>query len=475
MSKVNPEEEFARWKAEQEFKAWKASQANAAITDMNALSERSARASEREAKSAEERKLTGGQRLGAATQNALGMASFGIGNLAGDAIDAAFTDRTFAANRQARRMTNEASPTIDRVASTLIGAVGNPVGAIVKAPVTAGLLGRVGKTSLDAAIQGGATGAIEGIEDTSLEGFKQAGERGLMGAAGAVGGTAAVRGLASVARGANTLRRVAQAKPIDVYGAEMDDAMKAADDMFFGVLRNEAKAVGTSPEIEAVLQTKTVKPFADMVRASEKHENAPGATVLLEAYKRMSEAQRRSLRSQEGTAELLAKIQSQAEDIGLAKGRMRTAAEPVMPTVNIANQVHSAYRRDKEAFVDVADAVSRIMRKTTQKGENKIKFESPEALRRGILEMSPSEAEAAIAGLLGRGREAMRLSANPLTGFGIPGAAIRTALLPSQVNPYLRLLEKQAGRQPRLFDNPVVMERGLGALSRTTGGLLSQY
>lgn len=445
------------------------SPADSAITDLNAASERSARASAREAQSAEERKLTGPQRVGAAAQNALGMASWGVSNLAGDAIDAMFSDRTFAANRQARRMTNEATPTPERVAAMVGGALLNPVGAVVKAPATAGFLARTGAVAADAALQGGGTAAVEAFDEASPAGLLRAGRAGLAGATNAVAGTAGFRTGVSLARGANTLRRATRAEPLDVRRWQMQDAMRATDDANFGRVRGEATGP-TTQEVSRVLNTQTVAPFAKVVRESEEFAGANDNIILLEAYKRMSEAQRKSLRAQEGTAELLAGIAQKGRDIGLAKGRMLDAADPSIPSLRPANAAHAEARASIEAFEDVSSSVQRIMRKASQKDE-KILLDSPEALRRAIAEMTPAQAEAAIDATLGRARESWKLSSNMLTGFGVPGAVVRTAIMPHQINPYLRLLEKQAGRKPSVFDNPVIMGRGLGAFSRTAGGM----
>lgn len=529
--------------------------ATAAIQDMNKQAELSARASEREAKNAEEKKLTGADRLGANLQRFTDMATFGVSGLLDDLV----SPGSFAANRQARRMAQEGLPTMDRVASSLTGAVANPVGAVIRVPAGAGLLSRMGRTSADAALQGGAQGAVENLDDLSAEGLKRAGQGGLLGAAGGALGVQAARGLMSVARGANTVRRVVQAKPLDITRWEMEDAMKGADDFFYGITKEEAAKIGSTPALREALEMPIVRDFVALERARPRNANATDAELFLAAYRRMSEVEGQKIGVLEGSAIDRAKSRADMEDIADMKVPMREATERsgqvvvpgramsapapttaqspplslrdaldafrargaeafarkegtvmqqtaregllrhdrenivspslrgapqpmrsvvresetidlpgAMPTFNLANATHAGYRGQMEAFEDVADGVQRIMRKSAQKGQ-KIKLESPEALRRAILDMTPAEAEAAIDGVLGRARESWKLSSNMLTGFGIPGAAVRTAIMPAQVNPYLRLLAKQAGRKPRLFDNPVVMERGLGALARTTG------
>lgn len=466
---VKPETDFDRWKAEQEFNAWKQAQGSAALQDMNTLSDRLAKEAERDKKSAEEKKQTGLSRLGTNLQTATDMATFGLSGLADDALSTLLGDRSFAANRQARRMAREGLPTPDRVVSTVGGALLNPVGAIVKAPVGAGLMARGLAFGSDAALQGGVTGAVQNLEDVSPEGLQEAGRAGLLSAGTAVPMAAGMRGVVAGVRGANTLRNVVRSQPLDKVRHEMQDELAAMDAANFGRVRGEAVGPATK-EVSDVLNTQTIAPFAQMVRNSEEFAGANENVILLEAYKRMSEAQRKSSKAQEGTAELLAGIAQKGRDIGLAKGRMLAAADPSIPSLRPANAAHATMRGEIEAFENTADAIQRIINKRAQKGE-KILFDSPEALRRGIAQMTPQEAKTAYQAVLGRTREVMKLSANPLTGFGVPGAVIRTTIAPHQINPYLRLLEKQAGVKPSFFDNPVTAGRA-GLLGARAAGAI---
>lgn len=476
---IRPESEFDRWKAEQEFNAWKQSQANASIADVNALSARLARASEREQKSAEERRLGRVDRVGAALQTATDMMTGGLSGLADDAMSAlaaraplvpgSFAEQ-FRVRRQARTMGRQSLSTPARVASTVGGLMLNPMGTILKVPAAgASALVRGSTFAAENALQGGVTGAIENLEDVSPEGLRQAGEAGLMSAAVAVPAAAGMRGVLAGVRGATTLRDVIKAKPLDVVRNRMQDDLAAMDAVNFGRVRGEAVGPATR-EVSDVLNTQTIAPFAQMVRNSEEFAGANDNVILLEAYKRMSEAQRKSARAQEGTAELLAGIAQKGRDIGIAKGRMLQAADPSIPSLRPANAAHATARGEIEVFENTADAIQRIINKRAQRGE-KILFDSPEALRRGIAQMTPNEAKVAYQAVLGRTREVMKLSANPLTGFGVPGAVIRTTIAPSQINPYLRLLEKQAGVKPSFFNNPVTADRA-GLLGARAAGAI---
>lgn len=476
---VKPETDFDRWKAEQEFNAWKQAQGSAALQDMTTLSDRLAKEAERDKKNTEEKKLGRVDRIGAALQTATDMMTGGLAGLADDAMSAlsarapmvpgSFAEQ-FRVRRQARTMGRESLSTPTRVAATVGGALLNPVGTVLKAPAAgAGLMMRGANFAAENAIQGGVTGAVNNLEDVSPAGLLDAARAGGMSAVTAVPMAAGMRGVVAGVRGANTLRNVVKAKPLDQVRHQMQDELAEMDAANFGRVRGEAVGPATR-EVSDVLNTQTIAPFAQMVRNSEEFAGANDNVILLEAYKRMSEAQRKSSKAQEGTAELLAGIAQKGRDIGLAKGRMLAAADPSIPSLRPANAAHAAMRGEIEAFENTADAIQRIINKRAQKGE-KILFDSPEALRRGIAQMTPQEAKTAYQAVLGRTREVMKLSANPLTGFGVPGAIIRTTIAPSQINPYLRLLEKQAGVKPSFFDNPVTADRA-GLLGARAAGAI---
>tara|TARA_R110000868_G_scaffold144129_1_gene362867 strand:- start:550 stop:1344 length:795 start_codon:yes stop_codon:yes gene_type:complete len=261
----------------------------------------------------------------------------------------------------------------------------------------------------------------------------------------------------------------------------MDDAMRAADDALYGATNAEARALGSSPEIRDVLESQTVKPFADRIRASETHAGANDAEVLLEAYKGMSAAQRRAGRSIEGTADYLHEIELRNSDIGMAKGRMRDAISTPdaagvvpIPSAGKAIDAHRTAAGEYDAFMNTSDAVRRILENTATSGK-KLLLNSPEALRREIANMTPGEARAALDATLGRAREAVRFSANPMGNFGIVPSIARATRAPFQIDEFVRLLEKRAGipHQKGLLEVPDVVRRGLAQQGARQAGLLS--
>lgn len=416
--------------------------------------------------------------VGAGAQTAADAYSFGTIGLVDDALSALATSapgtmrQNFEARRAERRTNRENLPTSARVASTVAGALANPVGAVIRAPQGAGLLARIAYGAGDAALQGGAMAGTEALDELSPEGMERAGRAGLTGATNAVAGTAGFRAGTSLLRGANTLQRVYRAPTLGAAALARKANQKEADNFFFGQVEREATTgPGTSPEMQAALAHPTVAPYAGAQRARPVNATATDAQIFTKSYKRMSDVQGRLMRQREGTADVLAKGLDDAEDIKLAKDVMRPASAGALPTFNTANAVHAGYRQQRQAFTEIADGVARILGKNKQKGK-KIEFDSPEALEAGIRSMTPAQAEAGIEALLGRSKQTAQFSPTPLgVLYGLPVAALRTGVMPSQVNPYLRLLEKQAGRNPSVFDNPVVAERGAGALARTAGGM----
>lgn len=453
--------------------------ATAALQDVNAASHRERTARVRAAQNAADRALGPMDQLGALANSFTDAATFGGAGLLTDMADAALTGRTFSANRQARKMARESLTGGERVGATLAGALANPVGTLVKAPAGAGLLGRTRAGLLDAAAQGGLTGAVENLNSADREGIATAVRGGLLGASTGAATAGVVGGAQGLASGANTLRRVARATNPDVRAFELRDAIAKADAALYGAAGREARNVGTTQEIRSVLASQTVKPFADMVRRSESHGMATDAETLLETYKLMSAAQRKAAKSIEGTPEFLADLELRNRDIGVAKGRMLDAADapsgnlpPPMPSMRPAVQAHAKAEGEYAAFRDTYDAVRRVLGDKAVAGK-KLTLDSPEALRRAIRDMTPEEASLALEATLGATRGTARLSSNPITLFGVIPAAFRMAHAPSQVNPFIALLEKQAGKQPSLFSNPVVSERVRGTAVRTMSGLLS--
>ena len=269
--------------------------------------------------------------------------------------------------------------------------------------------------------------------------------------------------------------RVIRAKPLGKTAFELNDAMRAADDALYGAVAQEAGGAGTSPAIQAVLTSKTVKPFADAVRSSETFAAANDATVLTEAYKLMSGAARKTGKQIEGTAEFLAEAELKRSDIGKAKGRMMAAATPTLPTFPQAVETHRVAAQNYDVFTKTADAIRRVLEGTSIKGK-KLLLDSPEALARNIERMTPSQAEQALSAVLGRAREVVRLTSNPVGKFGIVSSTAHAIRAPFQIAPYVELLERQMGKRKPLPSRGLLMtkEATRRAAQGITSGLLQQ-
>ena len=443
---VRPEptdEAFRRWKTEREFRAWKARQeqtreplsprrqeALAAITEDINRRERTPVLSDTEESAV---------RI-AHFADALG---FGLPGLAIDAM----SPGPFREDREQRREAYTRIPVSQRLGFGLLGALGTPGSAVKALGVGAKPLARAGNAMLNAGIQAGAQGTIEGFDEVSREGVQRALGRGL--SEGTVGAltAGAFEGARGLVRGGGLLRRVAKAEPLDQQIFKMDDARSAASDVNYGRVRQEAAAAGgTTPEVRALLADPDIKDYADIVRNSVEFRNADDSVVLLEAYKRMSAAQRRAAKTTEGTPKFLADIEQKIRDIGILKGRILGAMDEPgqLPSLRTAVREHAKASGEIEAVEDVSDAILRIVGDRSVRGK-KLLLDSPEALRRRIADMTPDEARAALGAVLGRSREMFHLTSNPLTAFNIVPAAVRGVRLPGQVGEFVTLLERRAG------------------------------
>lgn len=481
--------------------------------------------------------------IGAGAQAYSDAATFGVLGLADDAITAALGPSTFAQNREFRKANKDALSPAVRIPLEIAGAFSMPGTGLLKAGKAAmegakTLAGarkaaslikpgaqffapaaenahwatKAGKAVLESAAQGGTTGAIENLDDISPEGVARAAKAGAVSAV--LGGTVAPLVGGAVAVGSRALGRARNIAPLGQKALEIDDAIKKSSDALYSVARGEAKS--TEP-IRAVLESQTVKPYADMIRSSEKFANADDATVLMETYKLMSEAQRTAQKSIEGTAEYQAQKALKHEDISLAKDRMLQAAEapdvtgpaittaqspnpslregldafktrmalpasrsegtvmqqtarqalerqgaenivspslsgmaapirePGIPSLRAAIENRRMLEGQRKAFEEAADVGSRTAAASPIKGK-RLLLESKEAFARKIPTMTPEEADLALAGILGRNKEAVKLSPSMFGTFGLIPSAARTVLASARTGPIVTALEKQAGR-----------------------------
>lgn len=414
---------------------------------------------------------TAADKVGSAAQAFSDASTFGLSGLATDALSGG----DFAENRRIRKEGKAALPAGVRIGAEVLGSLATPIpgGTLLKTAPKAGLLAKIGRGAGDAALQSGVAGTVSGLDKATPEGLVNALGKG---AGSAVAGGIAGGALSAIRPTLSALRtggRIIKAKPLDEATFALNDAMKAADNALYGVANAQGAAIRSTPEIQAVLKSQTVKPFADIVRKSESFGKSDDATVLAETYKLMSEAQRKLIGVTEGTAEHLAGNAMKRGDITLGKGRMIAAANTSGIT-GLAPAIagHAKAAGEQDALTNVSDAAARIMGGKSNKGD-KILLDSPEALRREIKGMTPPEAEAGLKGMLGRGREAIHMTTNPLTGLGIVPSAVRTLRTPFQFAPFVRQLDEQAGRTSgTLLDR--IAEAVRGTTARTIGAEAGQ-
>lgn len=380
----------------------------------------------------------------------------------------------FRRNRDFRKASREELSGYDRTLATIGGALSNPVGAVYRtatpllgggkavqaAATTARVRPGVIKTGLLGAREGATQGALTGFGENigTSEGALPATVGGAVG--GAIGG-AVVPAAFRLGEKANNLRKIFTATPLGKVSQEMADRMAIVDEVMYGEVRKEAGKIGTSPAIREVLESQTIKPFADLIRKKEATAGLNDAETLIEAYKQMSRAQRRAGKATEGTVEHLAEKELDVASIKKAKGRLLDAAERVeeedllgevpmsllhpagAPGLRTAVREHAESSARMDAYNEVGDAVRDVLYGKSSKMA-KQNLTSPEALEKAIKQMNPEQASDALKAVYGRGKEVVRLTANPIGDYGIRPSIVHALRAPGQVERFVRLLEEQA-------------------------------
>ena len=274
-------------------------------------------------------------------------------------------------------------------------------------------------------------------------------------AAALEGGVGAVAG--KVGDQLTTVARALASKTPGAQFAARRAAMAAADALNYGKAAEEGTAAAASPMPESVQQAfnePDIAPYVAEVRNSRTFANADDPTVLREAYKLMSEHQGTLNNRLVNANDFKAGTSLGKSDVGLAKQQMLSAADEVMPSFRQAVEQHAQAMGAQGAMQTGVDAATRMGRGTLA-GAKKLGSKSPEALRAALQKMTPEEAQAALAGALGRTRELMGVTPNPLTGFGLGQSLMRAG----RVGPFMQAAEQQAGGAPI----PAILARALVA------------
>ncbi len=410
--------------------------------------------------------------IGAIAQTFSDASTFGVGGIVDDALASMEpTERfgnsglpllrrkpgAFTAARDARKASRESLSGYDRTLATVGGAVANPVGTVFRgARAGAGII----KTGLLGAREGAVQGALTGFGENvgTTEGAKDATLSGAV-YGGLFGG--AIPASFRLGEKAKHIAKIFNAPTLGKVSDDLYGTMNVVDDVLYGEVRKEAGRTGTSPAIKETLESQTIKPFADLIRRKEATSGLNDAETLIEAYKQMSRAQRKTGKPMEASVEHMAEKELDIASISKAKGRMLDAAERIdevdipgevpmsllhpagAPGLRTAVREHAEQASRINSFEEMADAIEGVLYDKSVKG-SKLQLKSPEALAKRIKQMSPEQAEVALKAVYGRSRETIRLAPNPLSGYGVRPAIYHAVRAPGQIAPFVRLLEEQA-------------------------------
>lgn len=307
-----------------------------------------------------------------------------------------------------------------------------PAAARIPARIVGGVTAAMALPKIPGLAQGG--GALQGAQYGALSGLgssdpdadirdrvQNATQQAAIGAVGGKVGEMA----------GNTVRAVGATK-LDRNFAARGAASTAADATNYGAAADEANKLVNHPIPQTMLDALSapdVKPYVDMVAksrafASVNDQGLPRASRLLrETYEQLS-------KQEQGLQQFLrenpydAAKALEAQNLGLAKKQLLAAADPAMPSFRGAAATHAQNASETDALALGADAGKRIMNKSMISGR-KIAKQGEAAFQNTLERMRPSEATAATQGMLGRAKEGIGITPNPLTLFGVGQSAMR--------------------------------------------------
>lgn len=386
--------------------------------------------------------------IGATAQAFSDAATFGVSGL----VDDALSPGKFSDNRRARAESKDALPTGVRIGAELAGSLAAPIpgGSIIKAAKGAGRMARLGASMGDAALQSGASAFTNNLNDASLKGVgdaaSAAGNAAAVGA-GAAGVIAPIVGGAT--RAFQRLRGIHQAQPLEDEIRLIDDRMKMHDKLNYAKAEKEGAGKSFQHADRALLSASDIAEPMDEVANSRAFRNADDATKLREAYKLKTEAERIAEHKLQVSPRYSAGTQFGRTEDMLAKQDMMKVASDMMPSFPHAVQSHAADMGEIERMYQGADLAKRLGGGAGLPAEKVLKV-GPEAFIRDIPKMTTGEAQAALRGVLSRGREGVRMSSNPMAGLGAFSSAVRLPLEMVRTEPTVKALEEKLGQQSEL-------------------------
>lgn len=251
-----------------------------------------------------------------------------------------------------------------------------------------------------------------------------------------------------------SLSTVARSKAADTGGAQALDrraVIRTADAPAYRTAEAEAAGTAATPELKAAMTAPKIAPFVKTARSLEAMQGQDEGRIAMEAYKLMGDEEAQlAVRKAEGRAD--AGDQALARDLGALKAHLRFGIKSVSPSFEEAVAQHAKLAGEADARAEGADATKRLLSGAKVAGQ-KEEFKSPEAFEKLAQAMTEGEKAAATGGVLGRTKEYMKLSPNPLTGFGVGKSLVKAA---------------QSGRMLRATDDP--FQKLMDLLGGTAGG-----
>lgn len=251
-----------------------------------------------------------------------------------------------------------------------------------------------------------------------------------------------------------SLSTVARSKAADTGGAQALDrraVIRTADAPAYRTAEAEAAGTPATPELKAAMTAPKIAPFVKTARSLEAMQGQDEGRIAMEAYKLMGDEEAQlAVRKAEGRAD--AGDQALARDLGALKAHLRFGIKSVSPSFEEAVSQHARLAGEADARAEGADATKRLLSGAKVAGQ-KEEFKSPEAFEKLAQTMAEGEKAAATGGVLGRTKEYMKLSPNPLTGFGVGKSLVKAA---------------QSGRMLRATDDP--FQKLMDLLGGTAGG-----
>lgn len=445
-----------------------------------------------------ERQRTALDTIGAGAQTFADASTLGLSGLADDAVSAALGPSTFKGNREARRESKgefaEAHPGVAlglEVAGSMVMPMGElgaaakglkaartlgeareglnlakAGGALVHAAPTAGRLGRMGASMADAGLQAGAAGTINNLDEASASGVGNALRQGAKTAALGAGIAAPLAGMTGlVSRAAGRMEGLAK---LDKSAFKAKDTMNALDKVNYG---NALGQVGEplSTEMRRVLNHPDIAPTVNKLQQMEQWKGVPinDPKFLDAVYKDALSDWGKQIETHSMTADPSKPnlTRSMKEHVGLLKGQFLDAMDTQVPGYSNAVKTHATQQGEINALVQGADVGRNIGSGKAIPGK-KLLSESHEAFMRKIPDMTPDEAEMALYGVLGRGREAVHITSSPLGAFGLLSSGVRLPMQMYRTGPIVAALEKQAGRK---YADKAMADLVRGTMARTIG------